>query len=153
MSKLSAGVALYRRTETRIEVFLVHMGGPFWAKKDDGAWTFPKGEYDEGEDPLTAARREFHEETGFDVEGDFVPLDPIKQRGGKTIRLWAIEGDCDAAAIRSGTFSLEWPPRSGRRQEFPEVDRAGWFAPDDAKRKLVPAQAAFVDQLARMIEP
>lgn len=125
----------------------MHPGGPFWAKKDDGAWSFPKGEYGQGDDPLTVARREFLEETGVHLEGEFVPLEPIRQKGGKVVRLFAREGDCDADAIRSNTFTMEWPPRSGRTAEFPEVDRAGWFAPVDAKRKLNSAQAAAVDQV------
>ena len=148
---MSAGILLYRRGEKGIEIFLVHMGGPFWARKDAGAWTFPKGEYGDDEDPLSAARREFREETGFEIDGDFLGLEPIKQ-SGKTIRLWAVEGDCDASAIRSETFSMEWPRNSGRQHEFPEVDRAAWFSPDEAKLKLVRAQTGFVDQLLRAIE-
>lgn len=148
MSRRSAGIVLYRRTAGGLEVFLVHPGGPFWKNKDDGAWSFPKGEYDEGEDPLAVARREFREETGFDVEGDLIPLEPIRQKGGKVVQLFAVEGDCDAAAIRSNTFTTEWPPRSGRQVEFPEVDRAGWFDPVEAKRKLNAAQAAVVDQIS-----
>ena len=147
---MSAGIALYRRREQDIEIFLVHMGGPFWARKDAGAWTFPKGEYDEGEDPLAAARREFREETGFDIDGKFLPLEAIK-RSGKTISLWAVEGDCDADAVRSEVFSVEWPPKSGKQQAFPEIDRAAWFSPDEARGKLVPAQSALVDQLLRAI--
>jgi predicted NUDIX family NTP pyrophosphohydrolase len=151
VSKVSAGIAMYRRAGAGIEIFLVHMGGPFWAKKDEGAWSFPKGEYEEGEDPLLAARREFQEETSFEVDGDFVALDPIKQRGGKVIRIWAVEGDCDAGAIRSGTFSMEWPRGSGRQREFPEVDRAGWFSPSEAKRKLVAGQIGFVEQVCERV--
>ena len=147
MPRQSAGLALYRRTETGIEFFLVHPGGPFWAKKDDGAWSFPKGEYEEGEDALAVARREFREETGVEIDGAFVPLEPIRQKGGKVVQLFAVEGDCDAGAIRSNTFTLEWPPRSGRSAEFPEVDRAGWFGPAEAKRKINSAQAAAVDQI------
>ena len=145
--KQSAGIALYRRRENSIEIFLVHFGGPFWEKKDDGAWSFPKGEYAEGEDPLAAARREFHEETGFVVDGNFVPLEPIKQKGGKVVRLWAVEGDVDAGEIKSNTVTIEWPPRSGKRLEIPEVDRAAWFTPDEARRKLVAALMPVVDQL------
>ena len=124
-----------------------------WAKKDEGAWSFPKGEYDDSEDPLDAALREFAEETGQSIDGDFVPLEPIKQKSGKTVRLWAVEGDVDAGAIRSATFSLEWPPKSGRQTEFPEVDRAGWFSPEEAKRKLVKGQTPFVDQLVPLLLP
>ena len=151
MARTSAGILLYRRSVKGIEIFLVHMGGPLWSKKDAGAWTFPKGEYDDSEEPLAAARREFREETGFDVDGNFLPLDPIKQ-SGKIIRLWAVEGDCDADAVRSEVFSVEWPPKSGKQAEFPEIDRAAWFSPDEARRKLVPAQSAFVDQLLQAIE-
>jgi predicted NUDIX family NTP pyrophosphohydrolase len=147
MPRTSAGIALYRRSGSGIEIFLVHFGGPFWAKKDVGGWSFPKGEHDESEDPLSAARREFREETGCEIDGDFVALDPIKQRSGKVIRLWAVEGECDPATIRSNTFSVEWPRGSGRQQQFPEIDRAGWFSPGDAKVKLVPGQTGFVDQL------
>jgi predicted NUDIX family NTP pyrophosphohydrolase len=150
MPRTSAGILLYRNGATGIEIFLVHMGGPLWSKKDAGAWTFPKGEHDDGEEPLAAARREFREETGFDIDGNFLPLDPIKQ-SGKIIRLWAVEGDCDADAVRSEVFSLEWPPKAGRQQEFPEIDRAAWFSPDEARQKLVPAQRAFVDQLLRTL--
>jgi len=152
MSKMSAGIALYRRAGAGIEIFLVHPGGPFWQNKDDGAWSFPKGEYAEGEDPLSVARREFQEETGCEIDGDFVPLDAIKQPGGKVVRLWAVEGDCDADAIRSNTFSMEWPPKSGRQQEFPEVDRAGWFSPSDAKRKLLAGQRGLLDQLCDRLQ-
>ena len=143
---------MYRRSTKGIEIFLVHFGGPFWANKDERGWSFPKGEHDEDEDPLAAARREFQEETGFDVAGDFRPLEPIKQPGGKIVRLWAVEGDCDADGIRSNTFSMEWPPRSGRQHEFPEVNRAAWFSPEDAKRKLVAGQVGFVDQLLDALE-
>lgn len=124
MPRLSAGIVLYRRTSQGIELFLVHLGGPYWAKKDDGAWSFPKGEYEEGDDPLTVARRELHEETGFEIDGDFLALDPVQRKGGKIVQLYAVEGNCDAGAIRSDTFTMEWPPRSGRHVEFPEVDRA-----------------------------
>lgn len=151
MAKASAGIAMYRRAGDSIEVFLVHFGAPFWARKDVGAWSFPKGEYDAGEDTLATARREFREETGFEVNGDFVPLGAIKQRSGKVVTLWAVEGNCDADVIQSNTFSMEWPPKSGRRAEFPEVDRAGWFTPDEAKRKLVPGQAGFVDRLCEQL--
>src|SRR5262249_49862819 len=133
------------------EIFLVHPGGPFWANKDEGAWSFPKGEYGEDEDPLAAARREFREETGCDVDGDFVDLGGVRQKTGKTVRVWAVQGDCDAGAIRSNTFDQEWPPKSGRVHAFPEVDRAGWFTPDEARRKLIAAQSAFVDRLCEKL--
>jgi len=147
MPRTSAGIALFRRRPAGLEVLLVHPGGPFWAKKDDGAWSFPKGEFTDGEDPLACALRELEEETGCRAEGVPIPLGEVQQKAGKIVHLWAIEGDCDASAIRSNTFMMEWPPRSGRQQPFPEVDRAGWFAPDDARRKLLDAQRVFVDRL------
>ena len=147
MPRTSAGIALYRRAGDGIELFLAHPGGPFWRNKDDGAWTFPKGEYTVDEDPLVAARREFREEIGLDLDGEFIDLGAVKQSGGKIVRVFAAEGDCDPAAIRSNTFKQVWPPKSGRYVEFPEVDRAGWFAPADARRKLLSAQAEFVDRL------
>jgi predicted NUDIX family NTP pyrophosphohydrolase len=147
MSKTSAGILLYRRKDNEFRVFLIHPGGPFFEKKDEGAWSVPKGEIDEGEDALVAARREFKEETGCGLEGKFVPLSPVTQKGGKIVLVWAVEGDCDADAIRSNTFALEWPPKSGRVRDFPEVDRAGWFTVDEAKKKINPAQAALVDEL------
>jgi len=147
MSRTSAGILLYRWKNSVLGVFLIHPGGPFFAKKDEGAWSVPKGELDEGEDALAAARREFGEETGCKAEGDFIPLSPIIQKNGKTVLAWAVEGDCDAASIKSNTFALEWPPKSGRVQDFPEVDRAGWFTVDEAKKKINPAQAALVDEL------
>lgn len=145
--KTSAGILLYRRRGSDLEVFLVHPGGPFWAKKDLGAWSLPKGELEEGEEPLTAARREFTEETGFAVDGDFHPLPPQRQKSGKTILAWAVEGDCDPAALRSGTFSMEWPPRSGKQQQFPEVDRGAWFPLGEARKRINAGQAPFLDEL------
>jgi predicted NUDIX family NTP pyrophosphohydrolase len=147
MPRTSAGILLYRRKDNVLRVFLVHPGGPFFVNNDEGAWSIPKGELEEGEDSLAAGRREFKEETGCAPEGTFVPLSPIKQKGGKTVIAWAVEGDCDADAIRSNTFALEWPPKSGKVRDFPEVDRAGWFTVDDAKKKINPAQAALVDEL------
>lgn len=147
MAKLSAGIVLYRWRGPDIEVFLVHPGGPFWTRKDAGAWSFPKGEYSEGEEPLSVARREFEEETGYPLEGQFTPLAPRKQRGGKVVSLWAVEGDCDADGIRSNTFEMEWPPRSGRTGRFPEVDRAAWFPLEAAKEKINPGQAPAIDEL------
>jgi predicted NUDIX family NTP pyrophosphohydrolase len=146
-SKLSAGIVLYRRRSQGTEVLLVHPGGPFWARKDEGAWSIPKGEYEAGEDPLAAAKREFLEETGFEVKGPFVALTPLRQSSGKIISAWATEGDLDAGAVASGTFSMEWPPRSGKTVAFPEVDRALWYDPASAKRKLVTGQRPFVDEL------
>jgi predicted NUDIX family NTP pyrophosphohydrolase len=148
--KNSAGLLLYRR-RGELEVFLVHPGGPFWAKKDAGAWSLPKGEIAEGEDPLDTAKREFTEETGFPIDGDFRPLDPVKQAGGKMVHAWAIEADCDAAQIRSNLFSLEWPPTSGKTREFPEVDRAAWFNIPEARKRIIPAQSGFLDQLTSLL--
>jgi predicted NUDIX family NTP pyrophosphohydrolase len=135
-----------------LEVLLVHPGGPLWARKDDSAWSIPKGELDDDEDPLSAARREFEEETGGTPEGPFVALDPVRQPSGKVVCVWAAEGEFDVSRLVSNLFEMEWPPRSGRRMEFPEVDRAGWFTVDAARRKIVPGQAAFLDQLQRIVE-
>jgi predicted NUDIX family NTP pyrophosphohydrolase len=144
----SAGILLFRRPAGGLELLLVHPGGPFWARKDAGAWSIPKGEHADGEDALACARREFEEETGtVPPVGALVALGEVRQRSGKRVSAWAAEGDLDAGAVRSNTFTVEWPPRSGRMQEFPEVDRAGWFAPDAARRALIPAQSAFVDRL------
>ncbi len=150
MPKLSAGILLYRKTNGRLEVFLVHPGGPFWQNKDLGAWSIPKGEYIAGEDPQAAARREFEEETGQTLPGgELVPLAEIKQPSGKIVSAWALEGNC-SVEIRSNTFSLEWPPKSGKHLDFPEVDRAGWFEIADARAKLLPGQHGFLDQLAQL---
>jgi predicted NUDIX family NTP pyrophosphohydrolase len=139
---------MYRRRAGALEVFLVHPGGPFWARKDAGAWSIPKGEIDPTEEPLAAARREFAEETGLAAAGAFRPLAPVTQAGGKIVQAWAVEGDLDPSALQSNTFSIEWPPRSGRQQTFPEVDRAAWFSLDVAREKINPAQAALLDELA-----
>ena len=147
VNKLSAGIVLYRLQSGEVEVFLVHPGGPFWARKDEGAWSIPKGEYEAGEDPLTVAKREFREETGFDIEGTFHPLTALKQPSGKVISAWAVEGDVDAAALTSNTFTLEWPPKSGKTREYPEVDRGAWCDLPTARVKLQPGQRAFLDQL------
>ena len=151
MPKRSAGLLMYRHSGGRVEVLLVHPGGPFWAKKDTGAWSIPKGEYDEGDDAFAAGLREFQEETGLVAHGPFLPLAPVKQQGGKTVQAWAFAGDCQPESLKSSTFSLEWPPRSGRRQEFPEVDRADWFSLEEAKRKIVPGQAPLLDELAAKV--
>jgi predicted NUDIX family NTP pyrophosphohydrolase len=143
----SAGILLYRRQGAAIEVLLVHPGGPFWRKKDLGAWSIPKGEYAEGEDPVAVARREFEEETGMSVSGDSVPLGEVMQRGGKRVIAFALEGDLDPERVRSNMFEMEWPPRSGRRQSFPEIDRAEWFAPEQAQEKILPAQRPFIARL------
>jgi predicted NUDIX family NTP pyrophosphohydrolase len=143
----SAGLLMYRRSQPEPEVLLVHPGGPFWIKKDDGAWSIPKGLYEENEDPLRAARREFAEETGCHANGDFMELCSFKQPGGKIISAWALEGDFDVGSLRSNTFSIEWPPRSGRMETFPEVDRAEWFTPPVAGKKLVKGQVEIIDAL------
>jgi predicted NUDIX family NTP pyrophosphohydrolase len=149
--RTSAGLLMFRRCGPAPEVLLVHPGGPFWAKRDLGAWSIPKGEFVPGEDPLAVARREFAEETGIIPQGEFIPLSPCRQAGGKVVHAWAFEGDCDPGTIVSNTFVLEWPPRSGRRQEFPEVDRAAWFPLELAKRKLVSGQVGFVKELEGLL--
>jgi predicted NUDIX family NTP pyrophosphohydrolase len=147
MPKTSAGLLLYRRSPG-LEVLLGHMGGPFWARKDDAAWSVPKGEYDPGEEPFAVALREFEEELGSPVPADdFLPLGEVRQSGGKVLTVWAAEGDFDAAAAHSNTFTLEWPPRSGRLQEFPEIDRAAWVPVDEARTKLVRGQVPLLDRL------
>jgi predicted NUDIX family NTP pyrophosphohydrolase len=151
MNKRSAGLVLYRRVDSGIEVLLVHPGGPFWEKKDVRGWSIPKGEFAEGEDPLTVALREFEEETGFPVEGPFEALAPLEQPSRKCVYAWAVEGDCDPSQMRSNTFTMEWPPKSGQRQEFPEVDRCGWFPLSVAKEKLHAGQVGFIDQLADLL--
>jgi predicted NUDIX family NTP pyrophosphohydrolase len=150
MPKQSAGILLYRKTVQGLQVFLVHPGGPFFKNKDDGSWSIPKGEYLPDEDPLTAAKREFLEETGHEINGNFVALNPIKQKGGKIVQAWAVEGNIDPENIRSNTFEIEWPPRSGKKQTFDEIDRGGWFEMAIAKIKINPAQAALIDELAAM---
>ena len=151
MARTSAGLLLYRWREGRLEVFLVHPGGPFWARKDEGAWSIPKGEFTAGEDPLLAARREVEEETGLVPDGAFVALSPLRQAGGKIVHAFALEGDCEPAAIRSNSFTIEWPPRSGERREFPEVDRAAWFALAEAKRKILKSQLGLLEQLVELL--
>lgn len=148
---MSAGLLMYRVREGTLEVFLIHPGGPYWANKDEGAWSIPKGEYRLGEDPLEAAKREFAEETGFLATGTFMPLNSIKQPSGKVISAWAFEGYCDPRAIKSNTFTMEWPPRSGEQQSFPEVDRGEWFTIPVAKHKVNPGQIGFLDELARTL--
>jgi predicted NUDIX family NTP pyrophosphohydrolase len=147
MAKKSAGILLYRIKKNQPEVLLVHPGGPFWAKKDLGSWSIPKGEYEEGEDPLDAARREVEEETGLKVNGPFIELVPIKQKSGKLVAAWASEGDFDPATIKSNEFEMEWPPKSGKRKTFPEVDKAGWFTIHEAVEKIVEGQIPLLKEL------
>lgn len=147
MTRRSAGILLYKRTRGGLRLLLVHPGGPFWRNKDLGAWSIPKGEYADGEDPLAAAQREFREELGDAVTGEVLPLGEIRQAGGKLVTAFAVEGDFDVAALRSNTFELQWPPKSGRMQTFPEVDRAAWFAPDEAHAKVLAAQWPFIERL------
>jgi predicted NUDIX family NTP pyrophosphohydrolase len=151
-SSQSAGILAFRRRgEAALEVLLVHPGGPFWKNKDAQAWSIPKGELGADEDPLAAARREFREELGFAADGDFVRLTPVRQRGGKTVHAFAVEADFDASQAKSNTFSMEWPPRSGRMQEFPEVDRAAWFPVGVALEKINPGQAPLLQQLSEHV--
>lgn len=147
MSARSAGLVLFRRTPA-LEVFLIHPGGPFWAKKDLGAWSIPKGGIDPDEDPLACARRELLEETGFAVDGEPIALGSIRQAAGKVVEAWAVEADVDPAKLVSATFAMEWPPRSGRQAEFPEADRGAWFTIEEARRRIIPAQGALLDRLA-----
>ncbi len=150
MARKSAGILVYRLRNGEAEAFLVHPGGPIWAKKDAGAWTIPKGEFDD-EDPLAAARREFKEETGFEISGVFQPLAPATLKSGKVVYAWAVEGDLDASQVRSNLFELEWPPRSGRRMNVPEVDRGEWFSLRAGLEKINPAQGGFIRELARLL--
>jgi predicted NUDIX family NTP pyrophosphohydrolase len=153
MANESAGLLLYRRRGGQLEFLLVHPGGPLWKNKDPGAWTIPKGEIQPGEDPLAAAQREFQEELGFEVRGAFLLLTPIKQKAGKVVHAWAIEGDCEPTAVRSNTFKLQWPPRSGQFQEFPEVDNAAFFPLEIARMKINPAQVPLLEELISKLEP
>ena len=152
MPKISAGLLMYRLRENEPEFLLVHPGGPFFKNKDAGAWSIPKGETKPGEDPLAAAKREFEEELGFPAEGTFLELTPVQQKGGKIVRAWAFAGDCDPAQIRSNTFTIEWPPHSGKQEEFPEIDRAAFFKLEPAKEKINAAQAALLDEAAQKIK-
>jgi len=151
IKKQSAGILLYRSGVSEPEVFLVHPGGPFWKNKDEGAWTIPKGEFDESEDPLAAAIREFNEETGFSITGEFKPLVPVQQKAGKIVQAWAIQGNVNEANVQSNFFEMEWPPKSGKKQSFPEIDRASWFRLSEAREKINSSQVQFLDQLIRMI--
>jgi predicted NUDIX family NTP pyrophosphohydrolase len=151
MSRISAGLLMYRIKDGVIQVLLAHPGGPFFQKKDGGAWSIPKGEPDADEDLFVTAQREFEEETGLKPSGRFVPLKPIKQKGGKIVHAWAFEGDCDTAATRSNTFTMEWPPRSGRQQEFPEIDRAEFFDLATARAKIKAGQDGLIEELVMIL--
>jgi len=151
MAKKSAGLVMYRIRGGALEVLLVHLGGPFWARKDAGAWFIPKGEIDPGEDELAAAKREFEEETGFKPSGPFIALGSVKHKSGKTVTAWAFEGDCDPAALKSNTFEMEWPPRSGKQSEFPEVDRAAFLTLNAAREKLHPAEYQLLSRLQGLL--
>ncbi len=153
MAKPSAGLVMCRLGHGQLEVLLVHPGGPFWAKKDLGAWSIPKGEVPAGEDPLSAAKREFEEELGFAPHGEFLALGTVTQKAGKTVEAWAFEGSCDSREIRSNTFRMEWPPRSGKQQEFPEIDRAEFFRLEEATQKVNPAQVELLKRLQQVIPP
>jgi predicted NUDIX family NTP pyrophosphohydrolase len=153
MPKRSAGLLMYRRHNRQMEVFLVHPGGPFWAKKDLGAWSISKGEYVEGELPLEAARREFEEETSFAAQGDFLELGAVQQAGGKVVSAWAFEGDCDPSKLVSNRCQIEWPPRSGHQIEIPEVDRGAWFSIAEAKERILKSQTPFLERLSRLLSP
>ena len=153
MAKRSAGILLYRFVDNRLELFLIHPGGPFFRNKDAGSWSIPKGEFLAGEDPLDAAKREFLEETGQQVEGKFIPLLPIVQKGGKTVYAWAVEGQINHETITSNLFEMEWPPKSGSKQSFPEVDKAAWFDMDTARIKINQAQMDLVNELASKMYP
>lgn len=153
MVKRSAGLLMFRRKSIGVEVFLVHPGGPFWAAKDAGAWMIPKGEYAEDEEPLDAAKREFREETGFEAKGEFIELGEVKKTGGKLVRAWAFEGDCDPAKLVSNSCLMEWPPRSGRKVEVPEVDRGAWFTLDAARTAMLKSQSPFLGVLAARVRP
>ena len=152
MAKRTAGILLFREAPGGLEVLLVHPGGPFWAKKDEGAWTIPKGLVDDGEDPFDAAKREFREETGGSPDGDAIALEPLRQPSGKIIHAWALHGEFDPATLTSNTFSMEWPPHSGQQREFPEVDRAGWFSMEEAGRKILKGQAPLLSELRQKLD-
>jgi predicted NUDIX family NTP pyrophosphohydrolase len=151
MPEKSAGILMFRRKRAQSELLLVHPGGPFWARKDNGAWSIPKGVYEEGEDPLAAAQREFQEETGSIAAGNFIPLGSFRQSSGKIVSAWAVEGDYDVEKFKSNLFAMEWPPKSGQFKEFPEVDRIGWFAPAEAMRKILKGQTPILEKCFSLI--
>ena len=147
MPKKSAGILVFRKTQDEYEYLLVHPGGPFWVKKDFNSWSIPKGEFEEDEQPLAAAKREFEEETGFSIKGEFIELNPVKQPGGKLIYSWAVKSDIDSSRVKSNLFKMEWPPRSGAYKEFPEIDRAEWFDFETAKQKILSGQIPIIENL------
>lgn len=151
MADISAGLLMYRKTRGYLEVLLVHPGGPLWSGKDLGVWSIPKGIIDKDEEPLSAAIREFEEETGLKAKGEFIPLKPVRLKSGKLVMAWAFEGDCDPCEINSNTFSMEWPPRSGRIQDFPEIDKASWFGIGEAKRMINLGQIGLLEEMERLI--
>jgi predicted NUDIX family NTP pyrophosphohydrolase len=152
MPRISAGLLMYRMKDGALQVLLAHPGGPYFAKKDDGEWTIPKGEPDTGEDLLPAARREFTEETGLAAAGPFIPLAPVQQKGGKVVHSWAFAGDCDPTTLKSNNFAMEWPPKSGRQQEFPEIDRAEWFDLATARKKIKEGQEGLIEELSAIVQ-
>ena len=152
MPQKSAGILLYKVEKKILKIFLVHPGGPFWVKKDEGAWSVPKGEFEVGEDPLDAAKREFEEETGIKISGDFLELAPIKQKSGKIVYAWVVEGDVDVSKIKSNEFEMEWPPKSGKMKSFPEIDKAAWFNLNEARKKIIDAQSALILELETMLK-
>ena len=149
----SAGILLYRVDNKELQFFLIHPGGPFWKEKDKGVWSIPKGEFKDDEDPLTAAKREFYEETGFSVNGNFMQLKPVKQRAGKVVHAWAVSGNIDAELIKSNTFLMQWPPKSGKWIQVPEADKAEWFTSSEAKIKINAAQVSFIEELEAILRP
>ncbi|MDQ1095834.1 MULTISPECIES: NUDIX hydrolase [Chryseobacterium] len=151
MAKKSAGILLFRKNGGQLSVLLVHPGGPFWKNKDAGAWSVPKGEIMEDEDPLERARTEFSEETGQEITGNYIPLAAVTQKGGKKVYCWAVEGNLEASKLSSNTIQIQWPPRSGKMMEIPEVDRWEWFSPEEARIKINPAQVAFIDELEELM--
>lgn len=150
--KKSAGLLVYRKLLHELQVMLVHPGGPFWKNKDTGAWSIPKGEFTDEEEPLAAAKREFEEETNLQVSGKFLPLTPVKQKSGKLIYAWAVQNNMDVSSIKSNLFEMEWPPKSGNMQSFPEIDKAGWFKVEQAKEKMIPGQFAFIEELQQLLK-
>lgn len=152
MPRKSAGILVFKKIKDGLGILLVHPGGPFWSKKDLNSWSVPKGEFDENEEAFDAARREFKEETGFIPEGEFIRLEPVKQAGGKLVYTWAVEGDIDVSMIKSNLFKMEWPPKSGKFKEFPEIDRAEWFPIETAKTKIIKGQIPILENLEKLIK-